>query len=161
MLIDDEGNVVYSAYKGVDLGTNVLDGPYDGTHLRTALRARPSSRTPSTSSRLRTSSATSRPTESRPGGRVSPIGDEGEIIGVLALQIPIANINAVMTGNEDWVDDGLGETGETYLVGQRRADALDVTPRDRGPGGVRGARRSTAVPRPRSPPGRPGSAARS
>jgi hypothetical protein len=30
LLLDTRGNVVYSAYKGVDLGTNVLDGPYKG-----------------------------------------------------------------------------------------------------------------------------------
>ena len=31
-----------------------------------------------------------------------------------------------MTGNQDWVDDGLGETGETYLVGADDLHALDV-----------------------------------
>jgi len=30
LLIDPDGDVVYSAYKGVDLGTNVLDGPFSG-----------------------------------------------------------------------------------------------------------------------------------
>ena len=28
LLLDTRGNVVYSAYKGVDLGTNILTGPY-------------------------------------------------------------------------------------------------------------------------------------
>ena len=28
MLVDTRGNVVYTAYKGVDLGTNLLTGPY-------------------------------------------------------------------------------------------------------------------------------------
>ena len=57
---------------------------------------------------------------------------------MLALQLPTANINAVMTGNQDWDDDGLGETGETYLVGPRPADALDVTAGHRGPRELRG-----------------------
>ena len=33
LLLDTRGNVVYSAYKGVDLGTNVLNGPYKGSEL--------------------------------------------------------------------------------------------------------------------------------
>jgi len=48
---------------------------------------------------------------------VSPIGANGVVSGVLALQVPIATVNDVMTGDEDWARDGLGETGETYLAG--------------------------------------------
>ena len=33
LLLDTRGNVVYSAYKGVDLGTNILTGPYRGGEL--------------------------------------------------------------------------------------------------------------------------------
>ena len=42
----------------------------------------------------------------------APIRDNGEIIGVVALQISIAAINKIMQQR-----DGMGETGETYLVG--------------------------------------------
>jgi class 3 adenylate cyclase len=38
-------------------------------------------------------------------------------IGVLALQVLVDEINSVMTGNKGWKNQGLGETGETYLVG--------------------------------------------
>ena len=34
LLIDPSGNVVYSAYKGVDLGTNIVTGPYRDSDLR-------------------------------------------------------------------------------------------------------------------------------
>ena len=33
LMIDTQGNVVYSAFKGVDLGTNLLDGPYRLSNL--------------------------------------------------------------------------------------------------------------------------------
>ena len=36
LLLDTRGNVVYSAYKGVDLGTNILNGPYPRELLRDA-----------------------------------------------------------------------------------------------------------------------------
>jgi class 3 adenylate cyclase len=44
--------------------------------------------------------------------------DRSEFIGVLAVQLPVNEINNVMTGNRNWEQDGLGETGETYLVGR-------------------------------------------
>uniref|UniRef100_UPI001C4DE303 HAMP domain-containing protein n=1 Tax=Candidatus Entotheonella palauensis TaxID=93172 RepID=UPI001C4DE303 len=39
------------------------------------------------------------------------------VVGILAFQLPIDNINAIMTGNRQWKHDGLGDSGETYLVG--------------------------------------------
>jgi hypothetical protein len=36
LLIDPQGNVVYTAYKGVDLGSNILTGPYRGGTLTSA-----------------------------------------------------------------------------------------------------------------------------
>ena len=38
-------------------------------------------------------------------------------MGVLLFQMPIDKINAVMTSNSDWKNVGLGDSGETYLVG--------------------------------------------
>jgi class 3 adenylate cyclase len=48
---------------------------------------------------------------------LAPIGTGNGILGVLALQISIEAIDKVMTGDNGWEDDGLGETGETYLAG--------------------------------------------
>ena len=42
----------------------------------------------------------------------APIMDDGKVIGVVALQISLAAVNKIMTERT-----GLGETGETYLVG--------------------------------------------
>ncbi|OVE78368.1 hypothetical protein BVX99_00130 [bacterium F16] len=42
----------------------------------------------------------------------APMKKNGEIIGVVALQIPLKAVNDIMA-----VRDGLGESGETYLVG--------------------------------------------
>jgi hypothetical protein len=35
----------------------------------------------------------------------------------LAFQLPVDKINDVMTGNKNWKQNGLGDSGETYLVG--------------------------------------------
>ncbi|QTV80315.1 adenylate/guanylate cyclase domain-containing protein [Microbacterium sp. NIBRBAC000506063] len=51
---------------------------------------------------------------------VSPVGRDGSITGALAIQIPIDTINAVLTGDEGWAEQGFGRTGEAYIVGADR-----------------------------------------
>jgi class 3 adenylate cyclase len=48
---------------------------------------------------------------------LTPIGDDNRVVGVLAMQLSADAINNVMTGNRNWEKDGLGKTGETFLVG--------------------------------------------
>lgn len=47
----------------------------------------------------------------------TPIYKDNVLTGVLVLQFPVNIINSIMTFNEKWQEVGLGETGETYLVG--------------------------------------------
>ena len=47
-----------------------------------------------------------------------PIMEGGRMIGVLAAQLPLDKITSVMTGDKKWANQGLGATGETYLVGK-------------------------------------------
>ena len=70
LLLDTRGNVVYSAYKGVDLGTNIFTGPFKGSNLTTAYQRR-STPTSSTTSASPTSATTNPPT-SRPRGSSHP-----------------------------------------------------------------------------------------
>jgi hypothetical protein len=66
LLLDTRGNVVYSAYKGVDLGTNVLTGPYTRAACATPTRRLwPATR--STTSESRTSVTICPPTNPLPG----------------------------------------------------------------------------------------------
>lgn len=116
MLIDTGGNVVYTAFKGADLGTNLLNGPYRASLLadgyRQALQATSVDQT------FVTDFERYPPSYDRPTLWVlSPIGSDGAIAGVLALQVSLDAINAVMTGDGQWEQDGLGATGETYLAG--------------------------------------------
>lgn len=116
LLINADGTVVYSAYSGADLGTDLVDGPFNRSALATAFQEAIESNAVD----FVTSTDLERyqPSYAIPSGwAVSPIGDNGRINGVLALQIPTSNINSIMTGNKRWVEDGLGETGEIYLVG--------------------------------------------
>jgi class 3 adenylate cyclase len=49
---------------------------------------------------------------------VTPIAVDDEVVGALAVELPIDRINDVMTVGGEWAENGLGETGETYLVGK-------------------------------------------
>ena len=116
LILDTSGNVVYSAYKGVDLGTNLDDGPYKGTVLADGYQQM--MQATSVDDTLITDFERYPASFDLPTAWVlAPIGAGNAITGVLALQISIDEINQVMTGDEGWNRDGLGDTGETYLAG--------------------------------------------
>ena len=119
MLLDTEGNVVYSTYKQIDLGANMLGAPYTTTNISDAYRQ--AMRATSVDEVILTDFQNYAPAYGKPTPWVlTPIGDEGGIYGVLALQLSVDGINDVMTGDKSWEADGLGSTGETYLAGQDR-----------------------------------------
>lgn len=116
LLIDTKGNVVYSAYKGVDLGTNLITGPYSFSNLASAYTKALSTNILDTVEF--TDFGEYPPSLGVPAAwAVSPVGAGGQAIGAIAVEMPIDSINAVMTGDMSWSNRGLGDTGETYLVG--------------------------------------------
>ena len=139
LLLDTNGNVVYSAYGGADLGTNVETGPYRDSNLADAYQDAMASN--AVDFVELTDYGRYQPSYGVPTAwAVSPIGSDGVVSGVLALQLPITAINDVMTGGEDWEAEGLGDTGETYLAGadeQMRSVSRLVL---RGPGRLTAAR---------------------
>lgn len=115
LLIDARGIVVYSAGKGVDLGTNLNYGPYRGSNLAEAFKEAMNSN--SLDQIVIRDFDTYQPLGGPAAWIVSPIGPPGEVQGVMALELPVDNLNLGMTFNRNWQGAGLGETGETILVG--------------------------------------------
>lgn len=116
LLLDTQGNVVYSAYSGVDLGTNVLTGPYANSALATGYKDALSANSADVA--ITTDFDRYQPSLDVPTAwLVSPIGSGGQVTGALAAQIPLDTINSVMTGDGNWKADGLGASGEVYLAG--------------------------------------------
>ena len=110
------GVVVYTVYKEPDLGTSVLDGPYRGSGLASVYRT----------ARDRGQRAAIELTDIEPYKPslmapaqflATPVFDDSEMVAIIAVQIPIVEINRIMTGARSWESDGLGSSGETYLVG--------------------------------------------
>nr|WP_309224927.1 adenylate/guanylate cyclase domain-containing protein [Mycolicibacterium sp. CBMA 234] len=116
MLLDTRGNMVYTAFKDVDLGTNILTGPYNGSTLRVAYEKAMSSNALDYVGF--TDFEIYQPAENEPTAwMVTPIVTGGRAVGVLALQFPASKVNRLMTFDKRWNESGLGNTGESYLVG--------------------------------------------
>ena len=116
LLLDTHGNIVYSAYKGIDLGANLDSGPLQRTNLATAYA---SALTSNVLDEVQiTDFAPYPPSLGVPAAwAVTPVAVDGKVVGALAIELPIGEINDVMTGGQNWAASGLGTTGETYLVG--------------------------------------------
>jgi len=116
LLLDARGNVVYSAYKNTDLGTNILTGPYSSSKLRDAYTEAMSSNKADRA--VFTDFEFYQPAEMAPTAwMVAPVPPTGKPEGVLALQFPITKVNTVMTFEKKWAEAGMGDTGETLLAG--------------------------------------------
>ena len=115
-LANTEGDIVYTVFKEVDYGTSLLDGPYSDTNFaeafRSALGAGKSEFV------YMVDFDPYAPSYNAPAAFIaSPIFDDGEKIGVLLFQMPVDRINDIMTNRQAWNQMGLGDSGETYLVG--------------------------------------------
>ena len=115
LLLDTAGNVVYSAYKGVDLGTNILTGPYRGSSLRDAYQKALGANTVDYVGV--TDFSDYQPADEPTAWMLAPVGRPGSARGVIALQFPISSINRLLTVDKQWEAAGMGRTGETFLVG--------------------------------------------
>ena len=117
-LIDlERGDIVYTAYKETDFATNLYSGPYRESNLARLTR------------QLRQNSdirkpqiidfESYRPSYGAPAAFIGiPIVKNSQTLGALVLQLPVDEIDNIMTGNKNWKLDGLGDSGETYLVGE-------------------------------------------
>ncbi|MGM0370629.1 MAG: methyl-accepting chemotaxis protein, partial [Bacillota bacterium] len=106
-LIDTDGDVIYSEAKESDYGTNLRTGQYSDSGLAKAY------------SKAKNNTVVTDFEYYDPSGEPSsfvaaPIKDDdtNQLLGVVALQVPTDEINTLMKENT-----GLGESGETYLVG--------------------------------------------
>ncbi len=122
-LVDAQtGVVVYTYFKELDFATSLRDGPWAQSGLGQAYSKAMSSKT--ADAVLITDYAPYRPSYDDQASFVStPIIEDGRTVGVFVVQLPIDRVNQIMTFSDRWKEVGLGDSGETYLVGP------DKTPR--------------------------------
>lgn len=107
----ESGDIVYSVYKELDFSTSLKDGPYADTSIGKAFRG---------AMRLNNPGETYLadfeiypPSYDAPASFIAtPIFNNGIKAGILIFQMPIEDMNAIMTERS-----GMGDTGESYLVG--------------------------------------------
>lgn len=116
LLLNRDGDIVFSAYKGVDLGTNITTGPYRDTALAAAYAE--TMATNSVSTVVLTDFERWIPSLNVPTlWVISPVGNDDRVTGAMAFQVSLDTVDEMTTGSEGWKQQGLGNTGEVYLVG--------------------------------------------
>ena len=110
--LDAKGNILFSLRKGADLGTNLFTGPFRFTKFAKAAREVIDSKSLQFSDLEFYEPSYNELT----GHFVQPVNNQnGELIGMIALQITMDRINQIIQQ-----DAGYGETGQAYIVGSDR-----------------------------------------
>jgi methyl-accepting chemotaxis protein len=117
-LVDpDSGYIIYSVFKELGYTASLIDGPYANSGIAEDFRQANASG--NRDSVVLTDFKPYRHSHELPASFIaSPIYDRDSKVGILIFQMPIDKINRVMTHNERWQETGLGQPGETYLVGE-------------------------------------------
>jgi class 3 adenylate cyclase len=115
-LIDSETErQVYDVAKDRDFGTSLREGPYRDSNLADIVKLCLATNNPGVffSDFEPYEASSGEPTQYV----ASSIFDGNERLGVLAFQLSITAIDKVLTGDRGWVKEGLGQTGESLIVG--------------------------------------------
>jgi PAS domain S-box-containing protein len=117
-LIEPEhGHIVYSVFKEVDFATSLETDAYRDSGFAKAYQGAKDS-----TKKARANLVDFQPYAPSYGAMASfiacPIMDGDEKIGVIAFQMPVDRLNDIMTNRQEWSGVGLGDTGETYILGQ-------------------------------------------
>lgn len=107
-LIHNQGHIFYSSAKESDYNTNILNGPYSDSNLAELVRKIERNRNIDM-----VDFSPYEPSNGDPAAFMGvPIILEGNLNYIAAVQISLEKINRIMNERT-----GMGETGETYLVG--------------------------------------------
>lgn len=114
LLDADTGNVLYTVFKEMDFGSNMVAGPYNTTNIARLYKDVNSANAANEHSYAKlVDFEPYAPSNGDPASFIAaPVYDGNQKIGTLIFQMPINKIDTVMQERS-----GLGETGETYLVG--------------------------------------------
>ncbi len=118
-LVDPKtGYIFYTMFKEADYATSLNDGPFKDTNLSAIFNDVKSSAKGTVLMSKTKKYAASYFLPSAFMG--TPVFDKNELIGVLIIQIPLEEVNSVMTSDKQWLKDGMGKTGESYIVSDDR-----------------------------------------
>ena len=108
-LMEPEGEIFYSATREADFQTNIVSGKYSDSNLGGLVRDVLTNKSYGI-----VDFSPYAPSNGEPAAFIAQpiLAENGDVSMVVALQLSLEAINSVMT-----LRDGMGETGESYLVG--------------------------------------------
>lgn len=115
MLVEPKtGYIIYSMFKEVDYGTSLTDGPFKSSNLAVMFNE-----AKGLAKGQVAMSATKRytPSYNMPTSFIgTPVYEGDALVGVLVFQVSLDEVNNVMTSDKHWLSDGMGQSGESYIV---------------------------------------------
>lgn len=116
LLVDiDTGDVVYSTQKRIDLGVNSSSGLYADSGLGRAVAKLV---TVPVGDSVISDTFFYIPTSGEPVFFLAAAVRSGSnVLGAVVTEVPVEALTAVMTAQQDWARLGLGQTGDSYIVG--------------------------------------------
>lgn len=113
-----KGFVMHSVNKNIDYATSLKEGYFAKTDLGVAYREALKIKSDQPDAVYLSDFSLYMPSFDEPEFFISkPIYEGKKISGVLIFKLSSAKMNKIITYKNDWVTNGLGETGETFLVG--------------------------------------------
>lgn len=114
-LIDVAGNVVYTALKEIDFATNLNTGPHRFSGLASIYQR--AIELGSSGETTLQDFAPYTPSFGKPAAFIATqLHEHGKLIGIAVFQLPIDQINNIMTSEQNWFAEGYGKTGESYIL---------------------------------------------
>jgi methyl-accepting chemotaxis protein len=108
------GYIFYSMTKQIDFGSSLTDGSYKNSSLAGAFNE---AKTSTKGQVAMSPTKKYAPTYFLPSSFLTtPVYNGRELVAVLVFQFSLETINSIMTGDKQWANDGLGVTGDSYIV---------------------------------------------
>jgi methyl-accepting chemotaxis protein len=113
----ETGHIVYSVDKELDFATSLIDGPFADTGIGEVFRK--AAEATDKNAVFLSDVESYYPSYDAPTSFIaSPIYTGDQKIGVLIFEMPIEHFNSLMTYDKAWPEMGLGDTGESTLIGK-------------------------------------------
>ncbi len=110
------GDMVYSVFKEVDFATSLVSGKYHMTNFGRVVKNAIATTDKNFVQLIDFEPYD--PSYHAPASFIAcPVYEGKTKAGILVFQMPINKINQILTGNNKWRGDGLGDSGETFMVG--------------------------------------------
>jgi signal transduction histidine kinase len=117
-LIDaTDGRILYSVYKEIDLGASLRQQPWAESALASVFRKALDLRGNDTVA-VEDYSPYIASHFAPAAFLAAPVRRAGIVVGVLAIQVAVGDVNRMITADRSWQETGFGNTGHAYIVGK-------------------------------------------